>query len=35
MKEERKIFSIKIIDKKAFVVSYTLGRTIAFSMPTS
>jgi hypothetical protein len=32
MRDERKIFCIKIIDREAILVPYTLGRTIAFSM---
>jgi len=32
MREERKLFCIKIMDMKIFVVPYTLGRTIAFSI---
>jgi hypothetical protein len=32
MREERKLFCIKIMDMKIFVVPYTLGRTIAFPM---
>jgi hypothetical protein len=32
MKDERKIFCIKIMDKEVLLVPYTLGRTIAFPM---
>jgi hypothetical protein len=32
MREERKIFCIKIMDREALLVSYALGRTVAFLM---
>jgi hypothetical protein len=32
MREERKIFCIKIMDMEAFLVPYILGRTVAFTM---
>jgi hypothetical protein len=32
MKEGRKIFCIKIMDREALLVLYTLGRTVAFPM---
>jgi hypothetical protein len=32
MREERKIFCIKIRDREALLVPYTLGRTVAFPM---
>jgi hypothetical protein len=32
MKDERKIFYIKIIDRKTLLIPYILGRTITFSM---
>jgi hypothetical protein len=34
MREEREMFCIKIMDKKALLVSYILGRTVAFTMLT-
>lgn len=30
MREERKIFCIKIMDREALLVPYALGRTVAF-----
>jgi hypothetical protein len=32
MREERKIFCIKILNREALLAPYTLGRTVAFPM---
>jgi hypothetical protein len=32
MRKKIKIFCIKIIDREAFLISYTLGKTVAFLM---